>query len=149
MARFSCISDEELSQILDGKDSANTKKSTNTLFNVLRSYCVEKSIDFNPETITKNSLNDILLKFYVEVQKADGSLYKKTLFYAIRFAIQRKFKEVRGNDFNLNASDDGDENFDNAASISRSEGGIILTRSSVSLYSATTSSYSYSYSTTK
>ena len=46
MARFQTISDEDISRILSDKDSANTKKSTETLFNVLCTYCVEKEIDF-------------------------------------------------------------------------------------------------------
>ena len=63
------------------------------------SYCKEKRLEFDVEAISKDRLDDILSKFYVEVRKVDGTLYKKTSFYAIRFAIQRKFKITRGNDF--------------------------------------------------
>ena len=99
MARFSTVDDEEIA--LENKDSKNTKKSTQTLSNVLVSYCKEKRLDFDVEAISKDRLDDILSKFYVEVRKVDGTLYKKTSFYAIRFAIQRKFKITRGNDFDI------------------------------------------------
>ena len=43
-------------------------------------------------------LNEILGKFYVEVRRADGQLYKNSSFLVLRFAMQRKMKEIRGHD---------------------------------------------------
>ena len=53
------------------------------------------------EAISKTELDDIMSKFYVEVRKNDGCLYKKTSFYSLRFALQRKMKEIRGERFDI------------------------------------------------
>ena len=46
-------------------------------------------------------MDDILAKFYVEVRKTDGEYYKKSSFAAVRFALQRKLKEICGIDFDI------------------------------------------------
>jgi len=59
----------------------------------------EKDIEINEHDITKEALDDIIRKFYVEVsvRKKDGSWYSESSLVSIRFGIQRKFKEIQRN----------------------------------------------------
>ena len=86
MLRFATASNTDIEEIIAGKDAENTKKVTNTLFNVLLSYCKEKDLSFVVDSISREELNNILCHFYVEVRKSDGNLYKTTSFHALRFA---------------------------------------------------------------
>ena len=95
MPRFASVTDEEVADIQRSKDAITTKKQTEVMFNVFLVYCVEKNIQVEVEVISKTELDDILSKFYVEVCKNDGGLYKKTSFYSLQFALQRKMKEIR------------------------------------------------------
>ena len=44
--------------------------------NIFVKHCKEKNIAFDPKTITKGELNQLLRTFYVEVRKEDGTLYQ-------------------------------------------------------------------------
>ena len=84
MSRFASLNDDEILKIVDDNDSRNTKQETNVLFNVLVSYCKEKNIALDEKHISKENLNNILSRFYTEVRKCDGTMYKQTSFRAIR-----------------------------------------------------------------
>ena len=86
------------------KDSKNTKKQTESTFNILLAYCNEKCIPVNPEIIFQSEFNKLLCKFYAEARRADGVMYKKNSFYAIRFGTQRRMKAIRGHDFDVSAA---------------------------------------------
>ena len=101
MARFANLSETDIQDLICGKDSQNTKKLCLTLFNILVSYAKEKKKNVDFELISKKEMDDLLKTFYVEVRKADGSKYKINSYRAIRSAIQRKMKEIRGNDFDI------------------------------------------------
>ena len=99
---FLCgLSNDEVKNLVNNKEAANTKRITETCFNVFLSYCKEKTIDFNPVTISKFNLNEILCKFYVEIRKHNGEKYKKSSYCAVKFAIQRRMKKIRGTDFDV------------------------------------------------
>ena len=100
-SRFATVTAEELEEIIENKDAKNTKKQTETLYNVLRTYIDQKKIKIDLKTATKREIDDVLAKFYVEVWKADGKMYKMTSFRAIRGAIQRKLMNLRGDDFDI------------------------------------------------
>ena len=88
MARFASVSNEEIKMLVESKDSSNTKKQTEVSFNIFLSYCNEKSIAFDPKTISKESLDEVLRKFYVEIRKNDGlHICTKISFVAVRFGI--------------------------------------------------------------
>ena len=94
--RFATVTDQEYETILNEKNSINTHRATNVAWNTFKSYLEARDYhDFQPETITKEQLNKVLKKFYVEVRKTDGTLYHKNTYTSIRFGLQRKFKELR------------------------------------------------------
>lgn len=101
MARFLNATDCDIENIIKEKDAENTKKVTEIFVNVLKSYCRENKINFDIKTISKEDLATILVKFYVEVRKTDGSPYKLTSFRSMRFALQREFKVICGHEFDI------------------------------------------------
>ena len=68
MSRFATYTDEWIENILNEKGSKETKQQTRVLYNILVSYCNEKQIEFDENTVDKESLNMILGRFYVEVR---------------------------------------------------------------------------------
>ena len=76
-SRFASLCDSELKGIVADKDSEETKKQTEISWNIRQSYCREKEIIFNPETVTKQEMDKLLVYFYAEIRKQDGDLYKK------------------------------------------------------------------------
>ena len=44
--RFSELSEEEMQQLIDSKDSINTKRVIDSAVRLLKEYCVEKHSDF-------------------------------------------------------------------------------------------------------
>ena len=61
MAHFSTVSDADIDAIAENKNSPSTKKATETLFNVLLSYCKEKCINICVKKIPKQELYTILV----------------------------------------------------------------------------------------
>ena len=74
MARFRSLSEENISQLLNHKDSENTKKSTEQHRLIFESYLKEKNIR-NPMTAVE--LAAVLRKFYAQARKKDGQMYAK------------------------------------------------------------------------
>ena len=56
MSRFACVSDRDIKDLIDDKDSVNTKRQIDTQYNVFLAWC-------SPETISKLELNEILGRF--------------------------------------------------------------------------------------
>ena len=97
-SRFATVTAEKKKQIIDDKNAKNTLKAGRLWMNVLRTYCREKKISFDPKVICPVDLDVILQSFYLEVRKEDGGYYKKTSFTALRHGIQREFHRIRGID---------------------------------------------------
>ena len=93
MSRFATVSSGELDAIIDNKDAKNTKKQTRLMFNLLLTYINQKNIEIDLCTATKAEIDSLLSHFYVEVRKADGDLYKKSSFKAMRAAIGRQLQK--------------------------------------------------------
>ena len=68
-SRFRSLSKENIAQLLNDKDSENTKKWTKQHRLIFESYLEEKNIR-NPTTAAE--LAAVLRKFYVEARKNDG-----------------------------------------------------------------------------
>jgi hypothetical protein len=88
-ARFPELSEDELSCLLDGKDSENTKKATKTAVSVFRYYIKERKISEDDVIRSKQIFANVLRKFYAEARKRDGELYCKSSLLGIRFGLQR------------------------------------------------------------
>ena len=78
-------------KLLEDKHSQNTKKATKGSQSILKAYLQERKI---PDPATAEDLARVLRKFYTEVRKKDGKMYSKTSLCAIRFGLNRHFKQV-------------------------------------------------------
>lgn len=94
-ARFASRSEEEIRLLIDEKDSKNTKRSTKVCTKIFTDYLKEKAL-LQPEN--KQQLASILTSFYVEARKSNGELYSKSSLNAIRFGLNRHFKNTKGTD---------------------------------------------------
>ena len=88
-SRFRILSKENITQLLNDKDSENTKKSTKQHHLIFESYLKEKNIR-NPTTA--KGLAAVLRKFYAEVRKKDGQMYSKNSLCSIRFSLFNSLK---------------------------------------------------------
>ena len=70
-------------------------------FSTLKDYMRQKNIYCSFETAPKEEIDNILAKFWVEVRRTDGEMYKVTSFKSMRAAIQRKLKKIRGDNFDI------------------------------------------------
>ena len=70
-SRFTSLSEENITQLLNGKYSENTKKSRKEHRLIFESYLNEKNIR-NPTTAVE--LAAVLRKFYAEARKKDGQM---------------------------------------------------------------------------
>ena len=88
-ARFPDLSEDELSCLLEEKNSENTKKATKTAVSVFRQYLKERKISEDDVIRSKQIFANVLRKFYAEARKRDGELYCKSSLLGIRFGLQR------------------------------------------------------------
>ena len=82
------MSEENIAQLLNDKDSENTKKSTKQHRLIFESYLKEKNIR-NPTTAVEAA---VLRKFYAEARKKDGRMYSKNSLCSIRFSLLNSLK---------------------------------------------------------
>ena len=86
---FRSLSEENIAQLLNDKDSENTKKSTKQHRLIFESYLKEKNIR-NPTTAVELAAD--LRKFYAEARKKDGQMYSKKSLCSIRFSLFKSLK---------------------------------------------------------
>lgn len=108
--RFASLSSSETETLLDGVDSKNTKRQTNTAINIFREYLTEKNLPLEFEKLNEEELDQILANFYLEIRTKNGELYKKTTMNSYRQGIQRhlaKYRDIdilKGSKFKHSAS---------------------------------------------
>ena len=94
---FSRLSDEEIQDLIEGKDSENTRKATkNAVVTFLASWNEVKPEDErvqNTESLQKipKELNELLANFWPNAKKQNGDGYKKSALMGRRFGLQRHF----------------------------------------------------------
>ena len=96
--RFSRLSEEEIQNLIEGKDSENTRKAIKNAVVTFLAYWNEvkpedervKSTE-SLEIIPKKELNELLANFWPSAKKQNGDSYKKSALVGIRFGLQRHF----------------------------------------------------------
>ena len=91
--RFASMAQEDFLNLLESKDSTNTKRATAVSVKVFKEYLREKNKPTNFEDMTKKELAQILGQFYVEARTKDGHPYTKSSMKAIRAGICRYTKQ--------------------------------------------------------
>ena len=96
MARFETLSENDLSNILEGKDSSNTKRVIKASLAILESYVISKGTDLpSIQATTVTELDTCFRSFYAEARKADGSRYAKKSMITLRYGLQKHFIKER------------------------------------------------------
>ena len=83
-SRLRSLSEENIAQLLNDKDSENTKKSMKHHLLIFESYLKKENLR-NPTTAVE--LVAVLRKFYAEARKKDGQMYSKNSLCSIRFSL--------------------------------------------------------------
>jgi hypothetical protein len=81
------LNDEEISTLLSEKDSKSKKRATKLFKSIFEEYLHE-----NPTNAVE--LAAILTLFYAEARKQNGKLYWNSSLSALRFGLNRHFKEL-------------------------------------------------------
>ena len=94
-ARFATFSSQDIENIVQNKDSNNTKRATKVARQVFTEYLKEKKL-LEPEE--PSELAKCLKSFYVEARKKDGSCYSMGTLRSLKFGLCRYYKAERGID---------------------------------------------------
>ena len=70
-SRFASLTASDIDDLVESKNSVNTKKATTAAVDLFRKYLVNKNMQEDFLSSSNEELNDILEKFYVEVRKID------------------------------------------------------------------------------
>lgn len=89
--RFGNSSEEDLDRLLSNKDADNTKKATKAALACFTQYLLANDRELNFET--PQQLNEVLIKFYADARKRDGSFYKLSALKGLRFGLSRHFQK--------------------------------------------------------
>ena len=96
--RFSRLSEEEIQNLIEGKDSENTRKATKNAVVTFLAYGNEVKPEDERvknteslEKIPKKELNELLANFWPNAKKQNEDSYKKSALMGIRFGLQRHF----------------------------------------------------------
>ena len=95
--RFSQLTNEEIQELVEAKDSENTRKATKNAVATFLAFCNEVTPEEpvkkteSLEKMSKNELNKVLTNFWPKVRKKNGDNYKKTALMGLRFSLQRHF----------------------------------------------------------
>ena len=90
-SRFGNSTDEDLDRLLSDKDADNTKKATKAALTCFTQFLLATDRDLNFQT--PEELNEVLMKFYADARKKDGSHYKLSALKGIRFGLARHFQK--------------------------------------------------------
>ena len=94
MSRFASTTEEEMGEILKDKNAKNTNRATESALNTLSDYLKEKGHPLIQQNATEN-LPKLLTKFYTDLYKVDGEIYKLSSLKCIQTGLNRYFKSER------------------------------------------------------
>lgn len=103
-SRFAEYSVEELSNILENRDSTNTKNVIKAAEIVLKQYCDAKDKEFQElAEMPVYELDIFLQRFYAEIRQKNGKKYSRSSMISIRFGLQRLLRKLRNVDITNDA----------------------------------------------
>ena len=100
LGRFAATSEEERNKILSDRHRKNTDRATKSNMKILSEYLLEKGYPPLLE-ICDEALPDLFEKFYTDLRKMDGDIYKITSLKCIRAGINHEMKQTRNIDIIL------------------------------------------------
>lgn len=103
-SRFRTVSEEEIEELLAGKNSKSTDRTIKHSTNTFRTFLRENGSPANFETFDKQNLNEKLRSFYASIKKTgknsgeDGGMYKRNAFVSLRYGLNKYIKKEMGYD---------------------------------------------------
>ncbi|XP_011668570.1 uncharacterized protein LOC105440296 [Strongylocentrotus purpuratus] len=95
---FEILSTAQMQELLNGTDSASTKKSIKFGFAKFEAFLGLKQIELGEITTDRLRLDDVLCTFYSSLRREDGSWYSKKTMQVIRYGVQRHFLDLHNFD---------------------------------------------------
>ena len=95
VSRFHQTNSNELEALKFKTRNKNTDHSTGTWINTFQSWAKERGLNQELSSYVPHDLNDVLMKFYAELQKADGSEYEPACLRVMRASLDRYLKEKK------------------------------------------------------
>lgn len=80
---------------MDNKDSKNIKNGIYMTVNVLISYCVNKNMFSDFDTLPLDSLCEHFKTCYASARNQKGGVYSKKYMINLRYGIQRHFLQIK------------------------------------------------------
>ncbi|XP_062603853.1 uncharacterized protein LOC134265645 [Saccostrea cucullata] len=90
--RFPNLTETDLTNIEENKDSLGTIKQTKWAVSLFREWLSENGQDEKFENLSATSLDETLRRFYASLRTAQGDLYSKSTFVGIRASINRHLR---------------------------------------------------------
>ena len=90
--RFTSITEEEISLLLNDKDSENMKRATKASVSVLELYLHEKGQPTDFLFLPMSPLNDLLKIFYIKAPRKNQEPYTRSSLRAICFGLRYHIK---------------------------------------------------------
>ena len=85
-SRFAVISKEDRAKLLHDAAPKSTRDATASWIRIFENFGKSEKIVCDLESVDKDSLADVLEKFYCSVRKKDGGEYKRSGYIAARSA---------------------------------------------------------------
>ena len=92
------LSTEEMQELLNGTDSASTKRSIKFGFAKFEVFWGLKEIELGEITTDRLRLDEVLCTFYSIFRREDGSWYSKKSMHVIRYGVQRHLLDLHNFD---------------------------------------------------
>ncbi len=99
-ARFATLDVDDVDQLVEDKDSKNTKIAIKHSVKILRDYLVAKNQSPQFEALEKEELAKVLALFWANTRRKDGTMYKTKSMQRLKFGIVRHVQEKLGVDIN-------------------------------------------------
>ncbi len=97
MQYFAALNEDQQQQLLENRQSNNTRVQTKSHLRLLNDYLSEKKLK-KLEEFTDVELPDLLFSFYTNVRKEEGEIYKLASIKCIRASINCYMKDNRNID---------------------------------------------------
>ena len=92
-SRFAFSNKEILQELKEKAANRNTKKSTQTWFNVWHSWAEQRSINPKLEEYSAEDLDKVLQRFYAEVRNKHGEQYEPESLKVMMASLDRYLRE--------------------------------------------------------
>lgn len=96
--RFATISSQEIGELLENKDSKNTKKRVNQSSTIFKQFLIENGLSAEMKDHSLDRLDQHLAKFFACVRTKNGEHFKTNSMQSLRYGVSKFIKAQTGVD---------------------------------------------------